>query len=379
MEEQLTVKIFTENDKRLWNSFVDSSKWGDVLQFWQWGNTKQAEGWQPVRMGIYTNEQPLVLAQALMKKASIIGNYLYVPHGPVFLEKGDLARGLPKLIEALKQYAQEHNCFVLEIEPKIGYLPRQDPSTQEATDQKELSANLAHFIDQEIKEIFLKSGFRLTNRNVQPKYKLYYDLDLSEEQLLGLMKKNTRYNVRLAEKKGVAVKEFAANDPVLGQKLEQFYRLLQETQQRIKGYPIRPLSSFQRLLTEFADSENLSLFEAGLGNEVIAMNISEKTKFWASSFYAASNRLYPEVKAPYLLRWRAVQAAKNYGCKVYDFWGIIPGSEEHKGYSDTKLSFGGTRIDTYGVLSLPINQLKYFIWDKLIPLRSSLAHLFRKF
>ena len=107
------------------------------------------------------------------------------------------------------------------------------------------------------------------------------------------------------------------------------------------------------------------------------MNISQRTTSWASSFYASSNRKFTEVKAPYLMRWQSIIAAQNFGSKVYDFWGIIPNSQQHQGYSENKLSFGGARINTYGLLALPINRIKYLIWDGAIKLRAKLFGLFR--
>jgi len=395
MESQLAVKIFTEAEKESWNVFVDISKWGDTLQFWEWGNVKKLEGWEPLRIGVFEvalnsadsgpsyfpvdlnqdqtvqsqpSSRPLVLAQVLIKKVPLLGRYIYIPHGPVFLEKTDLAKGLPRLVQALKEYAAANSCFAIEIEPKIGYSPGQES----------LSKNLEHFADPLIKEIFENNGFVLTGRNIQPRYKLLYDLEFTEEELLSLMKKNTRYNVRLAEKKGVAVTEYAADDPGIGTKLENFYGLLLETQQRTGGYPIRSLPAFQRLFAEFRGTDKLTLFEGLYNNDLVAANISQKTSFWASSFYAASNRLHTDVKVPYLLRWRAIQSAKKYGCKVYDFWGIIPDSEQHKSYSDTKLSFGGIRLDTYGVLALPLDKFKYSLWNKLVPLRASIMGLGRR-
>src|SRR3989344_778509 len=218
MESQLAVKIFTEAEKESWNVFVDISKWGDTLQFWEWGNVKKLEGWEPLRIGVFEvalnsadsgpsyfpvdlnqdqtvqsqpSSRPLVLARVLIKKVPLLGRYIYIPHGPVFLEKTDLAKGLPRLVQALKEYAAANSCFAIEIEPKIGYSPGQES----------LSKNLEHFADPLIKEIFENNGFVLTGRNIQPRYKLLYDLEFAEEELLSLMKKNPRYNVRLAEKK----------------------------------------------------------------------------------------------------------------------------------------------------------------------------------
>jgi lipid II:glycine glycyltransferase (peptidoglycan interpeptide bridge formation enzyme) len=370
----LVIKYFGKEEIEGWNTFVSDSIYGDILQFWQWGEAKATEGWSPVYLGVVDEDDQriLLLSLVLIKKASFLGNYLYVGHGPVFKEKKDLKQALPIWKKGLIDLAKDSNVFAIEIEPKICYVPEEDLSTPI------ISKNLQSFTDPAIFKIFLNNGFSRTERNTQPKYKLYYDLGNSEEELLALMKKNTRYNVRLAERKGVEFREYSLDDPEIDNVLKQFYSMLLETQERAKGYPVRPITFFKKLIESFKGSDNICFMETKYQGEVIAINITQRTKQWASSFYASSNRKFTEVKAPYLLRWRSVLSAKLYGSKVYDFWGIIPNSSQHKGYSENKLSFGGTRIDTYGLLAYPIDRIKYLIWDRAIRYRAKINSFFRK-
>jgi lipid II:glycine glycyltransferase (peptidoglycan interpeptide bridge formation enzyme) len=365
---ELSGKQFSESDQKEWNEFISASPYGDILHFWQWGEVKLGEGWEPFRLGIRRNGKLILAAQCLLKKAPLLGSVLYVPYGPVFNSEAELAAGIHTLKHLLLNLAKEHNCFAIELEPKLGT----------AVDDLAHFKNLQHFTDHKLLHLFENEGFSLSGRNMQPKFKLFYDLELSEDELLSLMKKNTRYNVRLAAKKGVKINSYLPDDPQTDNKVEEFYQLLKQTQERAKGYPIRPLGSFQKLFSEFKGTNNLVLYEAVYEGQVIAMNITERTGYWSSSFYAASNRLFPEVKAPYLLRWESVKDAKAFGCKIYDFWGIIPGSEQHHGYSDTKISFGGARIDYYGILALPLNRSKYFFWNRMLPLRAKLSEKLRK-
>ncbi|MCA9386121.1 GNAT family N-acetyltransferase, partial [Candidatus Dojkabacteria bacterium] len=167
-------------------------------------------------------------------------------------------------------------------------------------------------------------------------------------------KKNTRYNIGYAERKGEEVKTYSLEDENIDEKLSEFYDLLEEMQERSSGYPIRSKKYFKKLFKEFKGTDSIVLFEVSYKGDVIAMNISEFTDVWASSFYAGSNRLHRKVKAPYQLRWQSIKEAKERGCKVYDFWGIIPDSKHHKGYSDHKLSFGGDRVDYVGIIRYSI-------------------------
>lgn len=362
MNEMSDFHVLNKNE---WNTFVKSCKYTSVLQMWEWAETKTLEGWVPLRSQYFdANDNLICVMQALVKKIPLLGNYVYIPHGPVFNDLQAFDQIKNNLLSGLKK-----DSFVIEIEPLLGV----------SQSEQELSSNLQLYTDQRVLKTLQQTGFHLTGRNMQPKYKLFYDLDQSEEELLARMKKNTRYNVRLAEKKGVVVDEISLDDPKIDQYLDEFYNLLLEMQQRAKGYPVRPKSSFKKLFDEFRGTDNIKLFRTSYQGDLIAINISEYTDFWASSFYAGSNRMHADVKAPYLMRWRSVQAAKRRGCKVYDFWGFIPGADEHKGYSDNKVSFGGERIDMHGILAYPIVKWKYFIWDKLIPLRTKVYELLRKF
>ncbi len=358
----INFKIFQDDQATIWNQFVDSTPYSTILQFWQWGEVKRSEGWAPYRIGLEVDGLLKIAAQCLMKPAPLLGNYLYVPYGPVFREINDFKKFLPELLAGLKDFAKKNNCFVIEFDPLIGQL----------VDTDEKPEVLQPYLDQEVRNVLLLSGFQISKRNVQPKHKLFYDLTKSEEELLMLMKKNTRYNVRLAQKKGVQVNKFNFSSQEASTKVDQFYQLLLETRERAKGYPIRPKSTFIELIEIFKGSNEVELFEAVFENDLLTMNISEFTNYWSSSFYGASNRLHPDVKSAYLLRWESVLEAKRRGCKVYDFWGVIMDSKQHQGYSETKLSFGGVRMDTYGIFALPLSSVKYQIWDKLLPLRSKL-------
>jgi lipid II:glycine glycyltransferase (peptidoglycan interpeptide bridge formation enzyme) len=366
--------ILNNKNRTEWQKMVDSCPYGDILQYPQWGRIKQTENWESQIMGVFNGEKLVAGMLILSKKVGFgiinLGYYAYSPHSPIFDKNTDLAQVLPLMVAFLKQQASKKNWISLEIEPKMGKL------IQESNQNQPHSPNLDPFINGSEK-ILLENGFKKTGRNMQPKYKLLYDLDKSEEELLKLCTKSTRYNIKLAKKRGVVVKEFLPDNPEIKQKLKVFYDLLLETRERAKGYPIRSLESFEKMFEVFKGTDSIALFEASFNGQVIAMNISERTGYWASSFYASSNRLYSEVKAPYLLRWTAIMKAKEMGCKIYDFWGIIPSnlstSGQHKGYSDHKLSFGGTRIDHIGLLSLVFSPFKAKVWDFLVRTRTGFA------
>ncbi|MEM1312409.1 MAG: peptidoglycan bridge formation glycyltransferase FemA/FemB family protein [Patescibacteria group bacterium] len=383
MPLKIYARIVPSEEDLAWNKFINECRWGDILQFSQWGSIKANEGWSSLKVGVFAadtgskvegSEQLILAGQILYKKATFLGNYAYMPHGPVFDNHESLENGLPVLSEFVSKLAKEYNFFCLEVEPKIGFLSANNQNQIESQGGK----NLEHFFTGDLLKVFKNNGFIQTGRNMQPKHKLYYDLGLGEDELIQQCQKNTRYNIRLAKKKGVQVIEYTPDSPEIKSKVAEFYDLMLITQKRAKGYPIRPFKSFLTMFEAFKGTNNLSLFEAMYDGQTIAMNISQRTKWWSSSFYAASNRLHSKVKSMYLLRWESILAAKSSGSKSYDFWGIIPNSSQHSGYSDHKLSFGGYRVETYGLLALPFNKLYFMIWNQGIWFRTRIVDRFRK-
>lgn len=350
--------MFAETtDKKEWNEFINNSELTDILQTWEWGECKRIEGWTPYRF-VYEQEGEIIIAaQVLVKNVKILGKLAYIPHGPVFqssyfknIKYGEFfkTKEWKNFINNLKEWAISRGVFVIEFEPKIA----------------EQNLKLPNF-----------SELKVTGRNRQPKYKLFMDITRPEELLLMDMKKNTRYNINYAIKKGIVVKKYDIQEVLDNSEiLDRFYRLVIEMQKRAEGYPVRSKKYFRRLFNEFKGTNALVVFEASFEGDVIAMNISEFTNTWASSLYAGSNRLHPNLKAPYLLRWRSIQEAKARGCKVYDFWGIVPESKKHKGYSENKLSFGGERVDFVGILTIKINW-KLRLWEALLRIQKIIIKL----
>jgi lipid II:glycine glycyltransferase (peptidoglycan interpeptide bridge formation enzyme) len=426
----IKVKICTNSDLIEWNTFASNSPYGDILQFWQWGELKKLEGWRPFRVAIIEqkgkNERWLLAAQILLKPVRFLGNYAYIPNGPIFYQKSDLEMGLPKLRDFLILNNKMYSFLCLEIEPKIGVLVNEEKEQNFEQKILQQNPNIKPLVDKEVIQIFAKAGYKITDRNIQPIYKLYYDLEQSEDQLMSQCQKTTRYNIKLAQKKDVKVREFLGKNIDIDLKLKTFYDLILRTQRQKNIYLNKSLSNFQKMFSFFSvnstqtnktkeesqnistkfknpvpsiletknsnskvifrdgvivkktsetkklhkipeslnklkiSNSNISLFEASYNDETIAMNISFRTNFWSSTFYASSNDKYPDIKAPYLLQWNSVLQAKEYGSKIYDFWGINPNKEN---YSDNKISFGGVRVDNIGILSLELNPIKFKIWN----------------
>ncbi|KXK08250.1 MAG: FemAB family protein [candidate division WS6 bacterium OLB21] len=110
----------------------------------------------------------------------------------MFQSVDDLQKALPFFVEHVSRVAKRLGCFTIEIEPKLGYL----------IDTDKLSKNIEPFVDEKAIQIFYDAGFVYTGRNMQPKYKLLYDLEKTEQELLSQMKKKHQIQHKLCTEKG---------------------------------------------------------------------------------------------------------------------------------------------------------------------------------
>lgn len=185
-------------------------------------------------------------------------------------------------------------------------------------------------------------GFHKSHASYQPDTTLVLDLKLSEDEILKQMKEKGRYNIHLAERKGVKIE--------LSKNADTFYRLLAQTTSRDK-FSSHEKSYYQNLL-ETLSGEDFNkgftkLFLATYNSEPLAAIIVTFYKNTATYYFGASSDSNRNLMAPYLLQWSAIRYAKNLGCRYYDFLGISPeNSHKHKwaGVTEFKKKFGGTIV-----------------------------------
>lgn len=153
-----------------------------------------------------------------------------------------------------------------------------------------------------------------------PPYTALIDLTQSEEDILASMKPKGRYNIRLAEKKWVEVREMEKTP----ESIKIFYTLMQETTSRDK-FAWNTFDYYQ----EFLKQEVSHLFFAYHENEVIAAGIFIQYREFMYYYYGASSSQKRNLMSPYLLQWYAISYAKKNDCVLYDFLGIAPPDEKN--------------------------------------------------
>ena len=139
------------------------------------------------------------------------------------------------------------------------------------------------------------------------------ELNGSDDQLLGRMKQKTRYNIRLALKKGIVVSPSAD--------ISAFYELMKSTGER-DGFPIHSFDYYQNAYDIFHPQRESELFLANYDGQPVAGLMVFRSGVRAYYFYGASSDVHRERMPNYLLQWEAMKWAHASGCRVYDMWGV---------------------------------------------------------
>ena len=173
---------------------------------------------------------------------------------------------------------------------------------------------------------------------MQPRETLIMDITKSEEEILAGMKSKTRYNIKLAEKKGVRIKKQEAG----GEYVEDFLRLSKIMAER-QGI-VTHNESYYRKMFEVIPSEIIKLYIAEYENKIIAANIIIFYGDTTTYLHGASDDKYKNLMAPYLLQWQAIKDAKAVGCAKYDFGGVKIRSKNKEARSKKNSWEGITRF-----------------------------------
>ena len=159
------------------------------------------------------------------------------------------------------------------------------------------------------------SSFILSKQNIQPPRTIIVDIRGSEDEILARMKQKCRYNIRLAEKKGVTVR--AWDD------IDSFYKMIQVTGGR-DGFGVHSLEYYRRAYELFHPIGMCELLVAEFESKPLAALIvfarREAKRAWY--IYGASNDEERSRMPTYLLQWEAMRWARAKGAEEYDLWGV---------------------------------------------------------
>jgi lipid II:glycine glycyltransferase (peptidoglycan interpeptide bridge formation enzyme) len=200
-----------------------------------------------------------------------------------------------------------------------------------------------------------RRGWGYSSDQIQFKNTVLIDLNATEEELLARMKQKTRYNIRLAEKKGVVVRVGTQKDFSL------LYKMYAETSVR-DGFVIRAEGYYQTVWTLFLASNDPSCepLIAEVEGEPVAAIFVFYFSGRAYYVYGMSRSAHREKMPTYLLQWEAMKRAQAKGCQVYDLWGapdVFDESDSMWGVYRFKEGLGGQVVRTLGAWDFAPNPL----------------------
>jgi lipid II:glycine glycyltransferase (peptidoglycan interpeptide bridge formation enzyme) len=302
------------------------------------------------------------LLLVLLRKLALGFGLAYVPHGP---EVGEPIADREGFLVALSQALRPHlpRCIFLRFDLPWG---------------REGLGNHPEALKS-------SAGLRKAGMDVQPPSTVILDLRVEEGELLAAMKSKTRYNIRLAARRGV---EVSITRPRQSEQrsvdLAEWYRLYEETARRDRI----TLHSENYYTTLFALAGNygaggpeLYLLSARHEGELLAGIILALRAERAWYLYGASSDHKRNLMPSYALQWRAILLAKERGCRCYDFFGIPPEDDPlhpMHGLFRFKTGFGGQVINRLGCYDLPFHPLLYRSYRRAEALRTIYFHRWRK-
>ncbi|NUM49046.1 MAG: peptidoglycan bridge formation glycyltransferase FemA/FemB family protein [Anaerolineales bacterium] len=339
-----------------------------LLQTWEWGQLKAQYGWQPFHLVwddktsevLKTSEVSLKNVQAaalVLVRAIPVGGFaarlsvVYVPKGPVLDWNNIPLRD--RVLRDLRTFARRKGGIFLKIDPDVR-LGTGIPNTPDEIPDPLGQSLVSHLQTQ---------GWHFSQDQIQFRNTVTLDLTRPEDELLARMKQKTRYNVRLAERKGVTLRAGTETD------LDTLYRMYAETSVR-DGFVIRDPQYYLDLWRGFLQAGMLEPLIAEVESEPVAAVMI--FRFAGTAYYlnGMSRDAHREKMPNYLLQWEAARRAKAAGCTMYDLWGapnVFDESDSMWGVFRFKEGLGGEVVRHIGAWDLPVQPLMYKLYTQLLP------------
>lgn len=339
-------------DPAAWDERIARLPNPHLLQTGEWAQVKQAYGWQALPHWIESPGLPPAAALVLQRTVTPLKlRVLYVPRGPLLDWSNPALRA--SVLDHLQSLARRQRAIFIKVDAEVE-LGRGVPGTP--SDQPN-PHSLA--VQQELEQ----RGWRYSSEQVQFRNSVWLDLSGSEEDWLGRMKPKTRYNVRLAQKKGVQVRIGNLAD------LPLLYRMYAETSVR-DGFVIRSQDYYHTAWSTFIQQGMAEPLIAEVEGQPVAglMLFFFVGKAWY--LHGMSRELHREKMPNYLLQWEAMRRARAHNCLTYDLWGapeVFDESDLMWGVFRFKEGLGGQVVRTLGAWDYPANPILYAFYTRLLP------------
>ncbi|MBV6401457.1 MAG: Lipid II:glycine glycyltransferase [Anaerolineales bacterium] len=410
----------------LWNNLISNLPNPHFLQTYEWGQVKAKYGWSPLYAvwdvdgkwkvesdpNLLSTFHSPVAAALILKRQILQNNFaarlsiLYSPKGPLLDWTNNSLR--TRVLDDLQSFAKKQGAIFLKCDPDVALGTGVPQSADDVVD------NNGQAIASELK----RRGWGYSSDQIQFKNTVVIDLNPTEDELLARMKQKTRYNIRLAEKKGVYLRVGNLED------LGMLYKMYAETSVR-DGFVIRdeayyktvwelfmkanqiqfsnspnsqsnseqasspstslsaslqfsnsPISNLQSPITNYREAspwDQLPHAEpliAEVNNQPVAAIFVFYFAGRAYYVYGMSRDAHREKMPTYLLQWEAMKRAKSRGFAMYDLWGapeVFDESDSMWGVYRFKVGLGGKVVRTLGAWDFAPNQFWYRMYSDIMP------------
>jgi lipid II:glycine glycyltransferase (peptidoglycan interpeptide bridge formation enzyme) len=328
----MSTKLLTDNDQKIYDSVIIHP-----VQTWAWGEFQKSQGHKIFRYGVFDQTDTIISAYTV--------SFHQIPKTKYSI--GTILRG-PKvdeeMLENIKNIAQKQNAIFVKFEPDIA------------------KSDIMHF----------------SNLVVSPKVAFYpntfkVDLTKSTEKLLSDMHSKTRYNIRIANRHGVEIKEDTTDKG-----FEIYLKLLFDTTKR-QGFYLHSQKYHRDLWQILKKTDIPHIMLAYYQGKVLSAFMLFKLKDQLFYPYGASLDTNREVMAPTLNMWESIKLGQKLKCHTFDMWGCLgPEAKEGDngfGFHRFKQGFNGQPfeyVDTYDYI---INPTLYRLYNLVDKYRWKLLHL----
>ncbi|MBI4250667.1 peptidoglycan bridge formation glycyltransferase FemA/FemB family protein [Candidatus Uhrbacteria bacterium] len=327
-----------------WDAAVVSYPQHSFLQSYDWGEFQKKHGRNVERYCIRHCNGRYAIAQILSHPLPFFGWYGYCPRGPL-MEEGQNTSFLASLSAELRK----QRALFLRIEPPT-FTPTVKGIVQIAP--------------------------------MQPADVWIVDLSQPFDVLQSLMHPKTRYNYRIAQKKGISIQMISSPyDNNFEKAISDFIGLLARTAGRHQfrlhtdDYYRQMITFFIRNLSESKTNISLRLYAAYRGATPLAAILVLYFGSTATFLHGGSDYRFRHLMAPYALHMQAIQDAAELGFTSYDMGGIAHTDDPHdswQGITRFKKGFSGYSLHYPGTFDIVFNSFHYLAYSKFRQVRSRL-------
>lgn len=324
-----------------WEALVGKNPQAGFMQSLHWARFKESCEQTAIHLVIRSDKRLIAGCFLYTCPDEKRPTVLIAPYGPVLpWHDQDLAsRCLRLILEKASEIAKRVNAVSLRIEPRI-HFP---------------APSLLH-------------EFAVAPVNLVPAETLLLDLTQDLNVLLSQMKAKCRYNISLSARKGVEVRDLAAQESK-SEPSSIIYDLLEEASDRDDFY-LEPDSFFKNLIEHLLPSGLLRVFIAEHESDPLGCLLMITHGDKATYLYGGIANQKRNLMAGYALQWHAIKEAKLAGCTAYDFYGYDQFQSPHHPYarfSRFKSGFGGSAVRFIGAQD-------YMFMDRLV---DNVIHFFK--